>query len=675
MARIEIRGVTIDSPHSKDLDDAIWVEPSADGWTVQVAIALVSETVLKDEPHDVAARGSGFTLYAGFGDCRPMLPVSLSEEELSLVPGAEKSVMAVTVHLDRSLRVLSSELARGTLKNEGRLSHAQAGRIIEEPSSPLHMMMKSAWTVASGLLHARRQGGALAYFSLSSGVMTDEEGRLVDLGKFKEASCAYIVVQELMILANSALAEFFAKKGIRLVFRNHRGNPVADRSALVSDLATASDGGQQAAAATRRLNIMIERATLSPQATGHFALNLPVYAWFTSPIRRYADLVNQRIALAVIDGHPSPYTGDELDGICSGLNSLYLREGEARADYLKGESERAALAMRRDSDFSGLDDIKMTAVIKSAYEDRFFSGELVSEIERRLASNVLTSKDVGRLLMSGECPEVVKVAVTHLAANPNLSVQALLYLTQDRFATEIEWTEGQDGTIFTATGTFEIGGRSLTASGRGTSKKSARQEASAGLVMAMTGVKVDTVGLAPGNVAERSTLSVPVNAKGDLIALCQTRKLGDPVFHVVHNGPSHAPTFSATIDLSVGGEVFRSGPHDAGTRKDAERLAAVAMLERLVDIRGDAKPSAPVHANPKSALQEYCQKKGWPLPVYSIKQTGPSHKPTFEVSALIAAPGGNFNSPTVAAGSRKDAEQKAAAAMLEIVPSRHSPQA
>lgn len=661
-----IRGVTIDSPSSVDLDDAVYVEETDSGWVVTIGIALIGDNVAKDSDIDRAARASGFTEYAATSIRSWMLPRDITESTLSLLPGADRPVMAVRIELDRSFKAVSCEVFEAKLKNEGRLTQASAGRIVDDAQHPLHPMLSQAWTVATGLLNARRIGGALAFFSPSSGVFTDEEGRIVDLGSFRQLSRGYLIVQELMILANSALAERFARMGVRLVFRNHRGNPVADRSSLASDLALASNGGPMSEAAARRLSIMIEKATLSPQATGHFALNLPVYAWFTSPIRRYADLVNQRIALAVSAGKPSPYTASELDDIASEMNALYKAVSDRKSDHFVGASRTRADAIRQADRYDRLDDTLMTSVIKAAHADGEFSQALLGEIGRRLDKEGLTSKDIGRLILTKSRPDVVEVALLHLADAPHRSVSVLDYLSGDNHVGEPEWVDSTSRDGFVTDVSVPVADLVYKGSGTAGSKKAAKQSACVAVLCSFAGVSIQPA-ISVASAAKSSATSAPsgdANRKGDLITLCHTRKYGLPLFKAERTGPPHAPTFETTVSVIVSGKQIVSGPHVSTSKKDGERVAAAAMIS-LLESTVSSKGSTPAaNDNPKSALQEYCQKAGWPLPVYDVSQTGPSHMPSFTAKVKVLAPGRSLASSSFVAGNRKDAERLAATDLL-----------
>nr|WP_250807587.1 RNB domain-containing ribonuclease [Neorhizobium tomejilense] len=581
MQEIEYRGVTIDASHSKDLDDALWVEKTADGWTVTVSIALVAGTVKYGSDVDQAA-------------------------------------------------------------------------------------------------FKRRQGGALAYFSIESGVMADEDGRLIDIGRHRGISRAYIIVQELMILANCSLADFFASKGIRLIFRNHRGNPVADRVALADDLAIASGGGTHAESAVRRLEMMLGRATLSPQATGHYALNLPVYAWFTSPIRRYADLVNQRIAMAVVSGNPSPYSGSELDVIAARLNDEYQKDRVGRPGALKAASERRAALILKGQEFEDLDAIQMTAVLKAALEDGDYPDGLLHEIEKRLSRSGMTDKDIARLLCSGFSERARSIAALHLQSHRHRSVAVLEHMKMSNIAETLDWMERETGDGFKCNVRLVVSGGEYASSDTALTKKEARFAAAARVISLLADVDWQVVPVEKP-VSDPIQIATPTdaepNAKGDLISFCQVRRLGAPVFDVVRSGPSHAPVFSATVAVTKDGKDIFCEPQQASTRRDAERFAATAMLALLSETKGAvaAKPKAShqpkgaSHENPKTALQELCQKKGWSLPLYDVKQAGPAHSPKFVALATITTGKGKLQSKEVTASSKKDAEKRAAEELLSAV--------
>lgn len=659
------RGVTIDGITSRDLDDAVWVEKLGDGWKVTVSISLVSSSVEIGTLIDEAARAVGFTVYAASAVRHPMLPPALSEDSLSLLPGYQREVMGFVIVLNKDLSVRSVTVGTGVLENLGRLDHATAGELIKSGEGSLGLMLRDAWQLSSSLLDKRRLGGSLAYFSIAEGVVTDEEGRIIELDDFNHTATAYVLVQELMILTNSAVTANYVTKGVALLFRNHRSNPVADRDTLREDMEIVSRGGIQTEAAAKRLSMMLGRATLGSKATGHFGLNLPVYAWLTSPIRRYADLVNQRLILAHENGEPSPYLPAELDAFASHINERSLQENEERASSFREMSERRATQLSMARDLGSLDVTEMTSVIKLASQTRLISTGLEQEIERRISAGRLTAKDAARvLLMDGEhAADFRRSIIDVLVSVPHQAVSILSYMEQDKKIEALQWDE----TIGQSRAEARLNGTRRCVEAFSENKKLGKQRSAVALLAAFfsEGWKPPEEWL---RAAVDATFTVDVNAKGNLLAYCQSRGLTAPVIEVTQSGPSHAPKFVAVANLVKQDGNITSGRCNGGSRKDAERAAAAKLLSMLAGVAPApvtaARSAQAAGVSPKTLLQEVCQKRGWPLPTYEISQQGLSHRPNFQGHAQIKGAGVELKSIMVKAGSRKEAEKLAALNIL-----------
>ncbi|MEW6283430.1 MAG: RNB domain-containing ribonuclease, partial [Candidatus Eremiobacterota bacterium] len=261
---------------------------------------------------------------------------------LSLLEGAPRPTLTVRMELDPEGDVLSVEVHPSRLTSSRRLEYDEADALMRDPASDsLSSMLRAASRLAARLLKRRQQRGALALFDLERGVATSEDGlirRLEDPYRYH----SHLLIQELMILTNQVVAERMARNGVPILFRNHAARAIAPgRDKLVAELANTLASPETFPLETleERLQLVLERARYDPRLEGHFALNLPAYAHFTSPIRRYADLVNQRVVTAALAGQPCPYSFDELDELAGQVNEAYARYREHRAMVLKQKAK------------------------------------------------------------------------------------------------------------------------------------------------------------------------------------------------------------------------------------------------------------------------------------------------------------------------------------------------
>ena len=289
-----IKGVTIDDTATRDMDDAVWAEPSGDGWHVVVMIADVTKLVPFHSGIDQLAMARVETRYYASGNS-PMLPRRLADQELSLWPGKPKDVLVIDMVLGDDLGILETKLSRGTMVSEAKLSDSEIPGILSDKGHPQHAVIERMSRLASGLMARRRNRGALVFYDLKRGLVTGEEGSLRQLRR-REDTIGYVIIQELMILANMAVAEYTVKNDIPILYRNHTARSAApEREDLMKLLeSTAVVPVENLAAIRHTTHMMFNKAEYGAAIMGHFGLNLAAYTHFTSPIRRYADLVNHR---------------------------------------------------------------------------------------------------------------------------------------------------------------------------------------------------------------------------------------------------------------------------------------------------------------------------------------------------------------------------------------------
>lgn len=667
--------VTIDGSTSRDLDDAISIERTDTGYRVFVAIANPSRSVSPGSTEDEVARRLGASVYAGSHTLEHMLPRRISEDECSLIAGKNRDAIGITVMLSKDLDVLDTDITPQRIKVAHRLSYDQVPAILADSGHALNEMLGTAATMAHMLLHKRRQNGALALYDLSRLLLTDEEGRLVRLEK-KEDTAGQVIVQEMMILANSVVAGFMVDRNVTGIFRNHE--PRASAPAA-KDLASAIEGWMAGGlgdieAVRDKFQAVIGRANYAANVLGHYALAAPHYVHFTSPLRRYADLVNMRQLIAHLKGEHAPYSQEDLASIAANLNETLERRRDERAEGFKKSVQNVASNALAKGNLSRLAEHELVEAIKIGGAIGDLRPVLVDELVTRLERETISDK-VAHALMTrvqpADLPDSLKTALHHwLRVVPSRAENLVHHCSQVQMVKDLKVDSQGEASNFTSTVSFTVKDSSAyTGQGTGSRKRDAEQMAIARALAQWLGVEY-----------QEANIPTPVkgNPKGQLLELAQQRGWPTPVFDVSSHGPSHAMRHTCTVTMSVNGRDMSAQWSDGSTKKDAEGRAAQALLERL-NVSVQAAPptvaeSRPVQAaalvatvegNPKGSLLEMCQKRGWETPTFTASSEGPSHAPRFNCTVTLAAHGRTMKASADNAGSKKVAEALAAQSLLQ----------
>jgi ribonuclease R len=361
--RTDLRGlplVTIDPEDARDFDDAVWAGPDeGGGFSVVVAIADVAHYVTPGSALDREAFKRGNSVY--FPDrVVPMLPEQLSNHLCSLKPDQDRPCLAVRMHFDAAGRMKAHTFLRATMRSAARLTYAQAqkafdGAPVDIPAAA-RPTLAALWAAYRALAAARDTRGPLDLNVPERRVEIGDDGKVTSI-RFKDRLESMRLIEEMMVMANVAAAETLVKHRQPLIFRIHE-TPSQEKLHAFADylhtLGIAFAKGQVVTPAV--FNRILERAKDGPQATalndmvlrtqaqavydpvniGHFGLALDNYAHFTSPIRRYADLIVHRALIKILKA------GDD------GLTECEAGRLAVIAEHIS-MTERRAMEAERDS--------------------------------------------------------------------------------------------------------------------------------------------------------------------------------------------------------------------------------------------------------------------------------------------------------------------------------------
>ncbi|HLC58167.1 MAG TPA: RNB domain-containing ribonuclease [Candidatus Nanoarchaeia archaeon] len=682
--REEAFGLTIDGPDSLDLDDAIWLERRDDGSIVHVSIADVGGIVKKESSADEKAFKRSFTRYYENGN-NPMLPRKLSEDLLSLREGERRPTITFSIPVSDRLEIGTPSIKRTCIQSKRKLSYQGFEDLMKDQSFEHVGMLQEASLLAWKLLQLRRVKGALAFFDLSYGLATSEEGALRKLDP-DEACNAYLLIQEFMILANQSIALYLADQGVPILYRNHIARAIApEREVLLNDLEVILMEAESRRAGTfqKKMSLVLERAFCSPTIAGHYALNLPVYAHFTSPIRRYADLVNHRQLVAFLMGEERPYTADQLFEISKHLNAVEGKIKDRKKIGFIIEREADTRRTIQENAFRDLDDGRFYEVLKFAAKEKKFVPQLEEEIDLRLSQDRIEARDFHLLLLGTPKESLLEIKqriMDYLVLNPSeaaailmIAHQSLGYSRPVYNSTE-EW---DDGSYFKSNVEISFSGKTYTSGvSRSVNKKLSEQLAAVSLLSRITGIDVSLVnelhkggGGEPEINGERGNLEGRVltgNYKGILQEACNKNRWRNPVYSLAVSGESHRPEFRVIAEIECNGKSYQSDPGVGPSRKYAEQLAAANLLQKLGEsehLQQDPPEVLVYGGDYVSALNTLIQRRHTGRPTYLIYEKK-GETPEFDCDCSLRI-SGEERKYTGWGGDRKTARQEASRLAFE----------
>lgn len=354
---------TIDGDDAKDLDDAVSLQKDESGnWVLGVHIADVSEYVTPGSALDGEAFSRGTSVY--YADrVIPMLPVKLSNGICSLNGGADRLAVSAFVTLDGAGGVLGTDFSKSVIRSSERMTYNNCNRLLEGGDPALNEryrdilpMLKDMSGLADALYKRRMRRGALDIETVESYIKCDETGAPVEILP-RSRGISEKIIEEFMLCANEAVAEHLFHSERPAVYRVHE-KPDPDKMAAFRAFAALSGyplpaGGGLGShalqsvldrvkedAMRRRISGMLlkslMKARYSEQNLGHFGLAAKYYCHFTSPIRRYPDLLVHRFLKELLDGKTAKPEEFKLAAGAAAVSS----DREVKADNAEREIEK-----------------------------------------------------------------------------------------------------------------------------------------------------------------------------------------------------------------------------------------------------------------------------------------------------------------------------------------------
>ena len=364
--RVDLRHlplVTIDGEDARDFDDAVYCERTPKGWKLYVAIADVSSYVLPGTALDEEARKRGTSVY--FPDrVIPMLPEILSNGLCSLKPEEERLCMVCEMYINTDGGILRSRFFSGLMLSHARLTYTEVARLLVDGDKSLRRKhralvphLEELHALYKVLRRAREERGAMDFDTQESRIVFGE-GKKIEKIVPVVRNDAHRLIEECMLAANTATARYLARLKIPHVVRIHEGPSIeklADLRAFLGRLGLNLGGGdkpepkdyyvltdQIAGRADEHLiqTILLRsmaQAVYSPDKKGHFGLALDAYTHFTSPIRRYPDLLVHRAIRHGLEGKKKEdfeYTNNDMVLLGEHCSFTERRADEATRDVV-----------------------------------------------------------------------------------------------------------------------------------------------------------------------------------------------------------------------------------------------------------------------------------------------------------------------------------------------------
>ncbi len=372
--------VTIDGDDSRDFDDAVYVESTNYGWTLWVAIADVGHYVKEDSCLDKEALTRGNSVYFP-NEVVPMLPEYLSNGLCSLKPREERYAVVAKINISKKGGIKSFKFMNAVIESKARLTYNQVSDMLEledektiDQFAHVHKDLKVFEKLYDVLKETKEMRGALEFEKRENKITFDENDHKIENVEFYERRQSHKMIEEAMLCANICAAKLLSKMKIKAVYRVH-DKPEEERldavKTVLQNIGLTLRGGEKTK--THHFRKMLElasdrddkdfiqstllksmpRATYQVENRGHFGLAYEEYTHFTSPIRRYSDLLVHRAIKALIssnEGEKYVQRVKQGEGVVSDYYGYELIKLDSIAHHISMTERRADSASNEVAD-------------------------------------------------------------------------------------------------------------------------------------------------------------------------------------------------------------------------------------------------------------------------------------------------------------------------------------